>query len=105
MGTVVALLILDFADEHFNGEQVHLSVPNVSLESRARAIAILAEREVSNLVAVHQIFEGDITGRALLIFPEKKVSNLSARSPGAIFRSKTSSNWNRRRWPRRAIFF
>jgi chemotaxis protein CheC len=54
------------------GEQVHLSVPNVSLESRARAIAILAEREVSNLVAVHQIFEGDITGRALLIFPETK---------------------------------
>ena len=54
------------------GEQVHLSVPNVSLETRARAIAILAEREVSNLVAVHQIFEGDITGRALLIFPEMK---------------------------------
>lgn len=54
------------------GEQVHLSVPNVSLETRARAIAILAQREVSNLVAVHQIFEGDITGRALLIFPEMK---------------------------------
>src|SRR5678815_1873775 len=25
-----------------------------------------------NLVAVHQVFEGDITGRALLIFPEAK---------------------------------
>jgi chemotaxis protein CheC len=54
------------------GSQVHLSVPNVSLESRSRAIAILAEREMSNLVAVHQVFEGDVTGRALLIFPETK---------------------------------
>jgi chemotaxis protein CheC len=47
-------------------------VPNVSLETRSRAIAILAEREMSNLVAVHQVFEGDVTGRALLIFPETK---------------------------------
>ena len=54
------------------GSQVHLSVPNVALVTRARAIAILAEREISNLVAVHQIFEGEITGRALLIFPETK---------------------------------
>ena len=54
------------------GEQVHLSVPNVRLVSRHEAIAILAEREASRLVAVHQVFEGDITGRALLIFPETK---------------------------------
>jgi chemotaxis protein CheC len=54
------------------GAQVHLSVPTVSLETRARAIAILGERETSNLVAVHQVFEGDIVGRALLIFPETK---------------------------------
>jgi chemotaxis protein CheC len=54
------------------GSHVHLSVPSVSLETRAQAIAILAEREKSNLVAVHQIFEGDFTGRALLIFPEPK---------------------------------
>jgi chemotaxis protein CheC len=54
------------------GAQVHLSVPTVSLETRARAIAILGEREISNLVAVHQAFEGDIAGRALLIFPETK---------------------------------
>jgi chemotaxis protein CheC len=52
--------------------QVHLSVPTVTLVSRAQAIAILAEREINNLVAVHQVFEGDITGRALLIFPETK---------------------------------
>ena len=54
------------------GAQVHLSVPTVKLVNRASAIAILAEREVNNLVAVHQVFEGDITGRALLIFPETK---------------------------------
>jgi chemotaxis protein CheC len=54
------------------GEQVHLSVPTVKLVSRGDAISILSEREAKNLVAVHQIFEGDITGRALLIFPETK---------------------------------
>ena len=54
------------------GEQVLLSVPNVMLVSRPRAVEILAEREPSRLVAVHQVFEGDITGRALLIFPETK---------------------------------
>lgn len=54
------------------GAQVHLSVPSVTLVSRARATAILAERESNNLVAVHQIFEGEIGGRALLIFPETK---------------------------------
>jgi chemotaxis protein CheC len=54
------------------GAQVHLSVPTVRLVTRTSAIAILAEREMNNLVAVHQVFEGDITGRALLIFPETK---------------------------------
>ena len=54
------------------GEQVHLSVPNVTLVDRAEAIAILHGREADRLVAVHQVFEGDITGRALLIFPETK---------------------------------
>ena len=53
-------------------EQVHLSVPNVRLLSRQDAIAILGEQEADRLVAVHQVFEGDITGRALLIFPETK---------------------------------
>lgn len=54
------------------GEQVHLSVPNVELLSRGRAIEILRESEVRTLVAVHQVFEGDIAGRALLIFPEAR---------------------------------
>jgi chemotaxis protein CheC len=52
------------------GRQVLLSVPSVSLVSRPQAIDLIAQRENHQLVAVHQIFEGDITGRALLIFPE-----------------------------------
>lgn len=54
------------------GEQVHLSVPSVQLVTRTRAIEILGEREANRLVAVHQVFEGELTGRALLIFPETK---------------------------------
>jgi chemotaxis protein CheC len=53
-------------------EQVLLSVPTVALVTRARAVEILREREPSKLVAVHQVFDGDIRGRALLIFPETK---------------------------------
>lgn len=54
------------------GEQVFLTVPTVNLVSREQAVAALREREERNLVAVHQVFEGDITGRALLIFPERR---------------------------------
>jgi chemotaxis protein CheC len=53
------------------GEQVHLSVPKVSLVTRDRAIATLAETK-AHLVGIHQVFEGDVTGRALLIFPDTK---------------------------------
>jgi chemotaxis protein CheC len=52
------------------GQQVLLSVPTVKLVSRQEAINLLGQSESSRLVAVHQVFEGDITGRALLIFPE-----------------------------------
>ena len=50
-------------------EEVLLSVPNVAIVTREMAIANLAQRNSSRLVAVHQNFEGDIRGRALLIFP------------------------------------
>ena len=53
-------------------EEVTLSVPKVVLVSREVAIRTLGERESKNLVAVHQTFAGEITGRALLIFPEAK---------------------------------
>jgi chemotaxis protein CheC len=54
------------------GRQVLLSVPSVDLVSRDKAIEVLRKSEPSKLVAVHQVFEGDITGRVLLIFPETK---------------------------------
>lgn len=53
-------------------QQVVLSVPSFSLVSRERAIEILTARENDKLVAVHQVFEGDLTGRAMLIFPETR---------------------------------
>jgi len=53
-------------------EQVLLSVPSVNLVSRDDAIRRLAGGAPSRLVAVHQVFEGDLTGRALLIFPETR---------------------------------
>ena len=53
-------------------EQVLLSVPSVNLVSRENAIKRLAGGDAGRLVAVHQVFEGDLTGRALLIFPEPR---------------------------------
>ena len=53
-------------------EEVILTVPKVALLSRREAIETLGERESKSLVAVHQVFEGEITGRALLIFPEER---------------------------------
>jgi chemotaxis protein CheC len=53
-------------------DQVHLSVPSIRLVNRVEAVTLIGQREDSKLVAVHQVFEGDITGRVLLIFPETK---------------------------------
>ena len=54
------------------GQQVLLSVPSISVVNRSQAVSLLMAREEARLVAVHQVFEGDITGRVLLIFPETK---------------------------------
>lgn len=54
------------------GDQVHLSVPQLALVAREEAIETLSAQESAELVAVHQVFEGDLTGRALLIFPEAR---------------------------------
>jgi chemotaxis protein CheC len=54
------------------GEQVLLSVPKVTLVNRSEAIATLGESEGGHLVGIHQVFEGEVTGRALLIFPDNK---------------------------------
>lgn len=52
------------------GTQVLLSVPHLALLSREEAARTMTEREANALVGVHQSFEGDLQGRALLIFPE-----------------------------------
>jgi len=57
-------------------EEVILSVPKVSVVTRKEAIANLCEPEARRLVAVHQDFEGDIRGRAMLIFPEAQSMEL-----------------------------
>jgi len=54
------------------GTQVTLSVPHLALLSREDAARTMTEREANALVGVHQSFEGDLKGRALLIFPEAK---------------------------------
>jgi chemotaxis protein CheC len=64
-------------------EEVVLSVPKVSVLTRDDAIANLVERGAKQLVAVHQDFEGDIRGRAFLIFPEAKSMELVRALVGA----------------------
>jgi chemotaxis protein CheC len=57
-------------------EEVFLTVPNVALVTRAQALVNLGENKARRLVAVRQDFEGDIVGRALLIFPEARSMEL-----------------------------
>ncbi len=52
------------------GEEILLSVPSVKVVSRLEAARIIVGRDAGELVAVHQAFDGEISGRALLIFPE-----------------------------------
>lgn len=52
------------------GDQVHLSVPSIEVVSQRRAARLISEREISELIAVRQDFNGPFSGRALLIFPE-----------------------------------
>jgi chemotaxis protein CheC len=52
------------------GRQVALSVPRIELLNCEAAARTISERESGDLIGVHQSFEGDIRGRALLIFPE-----------------------------------
>ncbi|WP_126174298.1 chemotaxis protein CheX [Altericroceibacterium xinjiangense] len=51
-------------------EQVTLSVPSIEVLSRRRAARMISEREIADLIAVRQDFDGPFSGRALLIFPE-----------------------------------
>jgi chemotaxis protein CheC len=64
-------------------EEVVLSVPKVAVVSRDEAIANLREHDAKRLVGIHQDFEGDIRGRALLIFPEARSVELIRALVGA----------------------
>jgi chemotaxis protein CheC len=57
-------------------EEILLSVPKVVVVTREEAIANLGARDARPLVAVHQDFDGELRGRALLIFPEAKSMEL-----------------------------
>jgi chemotaxis protein CheC len=57
-------------------EEVLLSVPKVTVVTQDEAIANLDQQSTRRLVAVQQNFEGDFSGRALLIFPEAKSMEL-----------------------------
>jgi chemotaxis protein CheC len=52
------------------GEQVFLSVPSLSALSKPQAAELIRGPGGRHLIAVRQAFEGDFSGRALLIFPE-----------------------------------
>jgi chemotaxis protein CheC len=64
-------------------EEVVLSVPEVAVVTRDEAIANLREHDAKRLVGIHQDFEGDIRGRALLIFPEARSMELIRALVGA----------------------
>ena len=51
-------------------DQVILSVPSMEVVTKRRAARLIAERAVSDLIAVRQDFAGTFSGRALLIFPQ-----------------------------------
>ena len=52
------------------GEQVFLTVPSLAILTRAEAAALISRRSGHQLIGVRQAFQGEITGSALLIFPE-----------------------------------
>ena len=52
------------------GEQVFLSVPSLDVLSKPEAARTIRSPEGGHLIAVRQAFDGEFSGRALLIFPE-----------------------------------
>ena len=64
-------------------EEVILSVPKACVVTREQAIVNLREHGAKRLVAIHQDFDGDIRGRALLIFPEARSMELIRAMVGA----------------------
>src|SRR3569623_3189658 len=65
------------------GQQVLLSVPAVEIVTHKAAAALIGQRESEDLVAVRQDFQGAVSGRALLIFPETRSLELVRAVVGA----------------------
>lgn len=61
---------------HMVGEQVHLSVPSVTLMTRPQAVDALAGIAYDGLVAVREEFSGGMSGHALLVFPLARSNDL-----------------------------
>ena len=59
-----------------SGREVLLTVPRVLMVPRKEAVETLREREPGLLVGICQDFTGDISGKALLIFPNAKSFDL-----------------------------
>jgi chemotaxis protein CheC len=53
------------------GEQVLLSVPELLILERGLAASFIEASEGAQLIAVRQVFAGEFSGSALLIFPER----------------------------------
>ena len=67
------------------GREILLSVPDVAILPRGEAAGIIGEHGNTRLVAVRQDFEGDFSGRAMLIFPEiKSLELVRAVTGGAL---------------------
>ena len=64
------------------GSEVLLSVPAVEMMTYEQAAKLIGERESGSLVGVHQTFTGDISGGAMLIFPETNSLELVRAIPG-----------------------
>jgi chemotaxis protein CheC len=69
------------------GDQVLLSVPSVEIIGRKAAATLIREREIDELVAVRQSFEGAFSGQALLIFPESNSLELVRAVTGGMLSS------------------
>jgi chemotaxis protein CheC len=68
------------------GEEVVLTVPSVSAVTADEAARMIGDGERDRLVGVEQAYDGDISGRALLVFPEVNSLELVRAVAGAAVR-------------------
>jgi chemotaxis protein CheC len=66
-----------------SGEEVTLSVPAVSVVTPAEAAAMIGGGAQDKLIGIEQNYSGEISGRALLVFPETNSLELARAVAGA----------------------